>query len=72
MEEVGVFLIFFSALPALKKRVFGIYLFFKKIFLEYMIGSCVWCMRYSTPCLRLSKAGSIGAFMCPLRRMLRY
>ena len=45
---------------------------FKIFFLEYMIGSCEWRMRYSMPCLRESKAGYVGALKYPQRYMFRY
>ena len=33
---------------------------------------CGWCMRYSMPCFISIKSGYVGAFMYPLRRMVRY
>ena len=36
------------------------------------MDSCGWCMIYSMPCLRSIKSGSVGAFMQPLRLMVRY
>ena len=47
MDEFGVFLIFVDlSLPALKKHWYGISFVLEILFLECMIGSCGWCMRY--------------------------
>ena len=48
------------------------FIFLKHFLLGYMIVSCGWCMRYSTPCLRSRKAGSVGSILCPLRRVVRH
>ena len=61
-----------SELPALKNHWCGLLFTLKCLFIECMIGSWGWCMRYSMPCMRERKAGSVVAFIQPLIRMVRY
>ena len=73
MEKVVVFLIFDDFCIVFFEETFIWYLIcFEKLFLEYMIGSCGWCMRYYMPCMRAMKSGSAGSLVYPLRRMVGY
>ena len=73
VEEVEVFLIFVDLfIPCFEVTLVRDFMIFKNFFLEYMMGLWGWCMRYDIPYLIARKAGSVGAFMYPLRHMVRY
>ena len=63
---------FISELSDLKKHWSGLSFVLKVSVLEYIMGSYLWCMRYSMPCLRDINCGYVGALIYPLKSMVRY